>query len=376
MPNAGMLAVEVLGVDAWAGCKRDWDGLLQQSEADALFLSWDWLDLWWKHFEASSGEELLLLKIRDADQLVGLCAFVVGTVRRRFGVHLRSAQILGNWDSGLRGMYSEYQDVLSLADATRSVRDAVVKALATQLRCDEVVLGCAAAPDCWQQSMHSSGRMYVRGDLDCTSYQADLSAGFDSYAGQLGASTRRSLVNLRSRLKSRGEVAFERAHPDDHAATLDELIQLHRMRWGTPPFSERVHRFHVDLFQRWADADRIHLYRLLVDGQCIAVLYDIRVGSTQYNIQMGFDPSFESKVSLGLLQLGYAMETAAREGVATYDFLAGRGQKADYKKNLSSATKTVGYIQALSPGFSKLLYAFGDGVRNAARKIRSASDRT
>jgi len=44
--------------------------------------------------------------------------------------------------------------------------------------------------------------------------------------------------------------------------------------------------------------------RLRVGGQVVSVLYDIRKGARQYNIKMGFDPAFSSRVSLGLLHLG------------------------------------------------------------------------
>jgi CelD/BcsL family acetyltransferase involved in cellulose biosynthesis len=278
-------------------------------------------------------------------------------------MRLRSAQMLGNWEGGARGMFSEYQDVVAPAAYGQDVREAVISALAVQLDCDEIILGCAATPDSWQRVLRSSAGLYVRGDLDNSAYQADLSPGFASYTRALGASTRRSLLNLRSRLESKGKVAFARAPAHDCEATLDELMRLHALRWGSPPFSERVRQFHVDLFKRWCDSGRILLHTLHVNDRCIGALYDVRVEATQYNIQMGFDTDFEPKVSLGLLLLGYAMEFASSEGALKYDFLMGAGKKADYKKNLASGVTPVGHIQALSAVLPKLIYSAWDRFR-------------
>jgi CelD/BcsL family acetyltransferase involved in cellulose biosynthesis len=93
------------------------------------------------------------------------------------------------------------------------------------------------------------------------------------------------------------------------------------------------------------------------------VLYDIRKGARQYNMKMGFDPAFSSRVSLGLIHLGYAMEAAADHGVAVYDFLAGQGQTSDYKRHLSQARRALSCVQMVRGRVLPALYRWRDRAR-------------
>jgi CelD/BcsL family acetyltransferase involved in cellulose biosynthesis len=105
------------------------------------------------------------------------------------------------------------------------------------------------------------------------------------------------------------------------------------------------------------------LSRLRVGGQVVSVLYDIRKGARQYNISMGFDPTFGRKLSLGLLHLGYAMEAAAERQVRTYDFLAGSGLHSDYKRHLSQAGRRLSCVQVLRGHLLPSLYRWHDRMR-------------
>jgi len=94
------------------------------------------------------------------------------------------------------------------------------------------------------------------------------------------------------------------------------------------------------------------------------VLYDIRKGARQHNISMGFNPAFSSKISLGLMHLGYAMEAAAERQVDTYDFLAGGGQRSDYKRHLSQMRRELSCVQVLRGHLLPQLYRWHDRVRS------------
>jgi CelD/BcsL family acetyltransferase involved in cellulose biosynthesis len=79
----------------------------------------------------------------------------------------------------------------------------------------------------------------------------------------------------------------------------------------------------------------------------VSVLYDIRKPRRQYNIKIGFDPGFSSRVSLGYIHLGFAMEAAANRGIPTYDFLAGPGRTSDFKRLLSQRRRILSSVQML-----------------------------
>ena len=93
------------------------------------------------------------------------------------------------------------------------------------------------------------------------------------------------------------------------------------------------------------------------------MLYDIRKGTRQYNIKMAFDPDFSPQVSLGLMHLGFAMETASEERIGSYDFLAGPGRTSDFKRLLSQKRLELSCVQMLRGAMVTSLYRWGDRVR-------------
>jgi CelD/BcsL family acetyltransferase involved in cellulose biosynthesis len=245
-----------------------------------------------------------------------------------------------------------------------------VQTLLQERAWSEWVIGFTAAGRQWCEAfswLESGQQQYVR-ELDgMVSYQADLSGGFAAYLGALGQSTRRSVWSLRRRLAARGTVSFELLAPQEIDAGFDDLNRLHQMRWQRPAFSGAALGFHSQLAHRLASRGELAVSRLRVGGEVVSVLYDIRKGARQYNINLGFNPIFSNKVSLGLVHLGYAMEAAADRQVRTYDFLAGSGQRSDYKRHLSQAHRTLSCVQVLRGYLLPPLYRLHDRVRQDQR---------
>jgi CelD/BcsL family acetyltransferase involved in cellulose biosynthesis len=204
---------------------------------------------------------------------------------------------------------------------------------------------------------------YVRNLDGLVSYQADLSRGFAAYLRLLGQSTRRSLWGLRRRLAMQGEASFEPVAREEIDRGFAELNRLHELRWQKPAFSGAGLDFHIRLARQLAARGELAASRLRVGGKVVSVLYDIRKDARQYNISMGFDPLFSPKLSLGLIHLGYAMEAAAHSGVSTYDFLAGSGQRSDYKRHLSQTRRSLSCVQILRGHLLPSLYRWHDRVR-------------
>src|SRR5262249_17981093 len=132
------------------------------------------------------------------------------------------------------------------------------------------------------------------------------------------------------------------------------------LRWQQPAFAGTSLEFHTRLARRLVSRGELALSVLRVGGRVVSVLYDIRKGVRQYNVSMGFDPSFCSTLSLGLIHLGSAMEAAAERQVSTYDFLAGSGQHTDYKSHLSQARRNLSCVQVLRGYLLPSLYRWHD----------------
>lgn len=354
--------------EAWEAREGQWSGLLAVSGLDPLFLSWEWMTLWWRFFGRGPSHELCVLGAYRGEELVGIAPLYRVRAGRKL-LPVRSLQFIGiSWrDSS--ALISEYLDFISAPEDREQVRAAFLRHLLSRGSWSELIVSYTRNPGAWAEAFGKSlgnGDFHTRTIERCVSYQADLSAGFPSYLSRLGQSTRRSLWHLRRRLGNHGPIRLERVAASQVVAGFEDLNRLHTLRWGTRAFvGDRLY-FHQSLAERLAQRGELNLSRLWIGDRVVSVLYDVRKGSRQYNIKMGFDPTVERSFSLGLIHFGFAMEAASAEGVATYDFLAGRGLKTDYKGHLGQLRDELATVQMLKGPLLSRLYRWYDGRNNSS----------
>lgn len=367
-PIQGGFSVDIWDYAAWLERRADYEELLLNSSADALFLSWDWIDLWWKHLSPKrNDDEFRVYTARLGGRLVAAMPLFASSVRR-LGLSCRAVNVVGGSVRDPRGVFSEYLDVVARKGFEDEARVELARLALKKEAASEFSVGTTREFEAWMRAMRRigwPGLFHVRLIDPMVSYQADLSQGFDEYLRSLSGNARRSLYNLRLRLAEHGDCRFEAG--GDIETGLATLNDLHARRWESPAFSGPTLAFYRDLARRFERSGSVRLSRLIVGGRCVSVLFDLRRGDTQYNIQMGFDPDFRMSVSLGLLHLGYAMEDAASNGVRTYDFLAGTGKKSDYKKRISSRSRAVMSVQFLRNPAIAGLYRAHDWLRLRSR---------
>jgi hypothetical protein len=342
-----------------------WAELLAQSDADSLFLSWEWLTQWWSRFGARNGWVANILGFYRGEGLVGVAPLYQRVVLRRGLVPARSVQLIGHsWrDSAPPGAI--YLDIIARRGEADAVRHACMRELFDNCRWSEFAIGYTPVGGQWKAAAagRDSVSYYVR-ELDhAVSFQVDLRLGFSRYLQSLGQSTRRSIWNLRKRLELHGLVRLEQVSIGDLAEGFRDLNRLHKLRWQRPAFAGARLEFHESLTTQLSARNELAFSRLRVGGRVVSVLYDIRKGAYQYNIKLGFDPAFSSQLSLGLLHLGYALEAAAESGVGVYDLLAGTGRTSDYKRNLSQMRHELSSLQILRGRLLPRLYRWHDRLR-------------
>jgi CelD/BcsL family acetyltransferase involved in cellulose biosynthesis len=354
-------------VAQWHEQAGEWQALLARSPADPLFLSFEWLSSWWSCFGDSLGQSPEVLAFYRGTQLAGLAPLYRQRVLRNGFLPAQSVQMMGLAWRDPEPLISEYLDVIGAEADLAPLREACVRQLLEDPAWSEFVIGFTASGSEWRaayQRCAGGERYYVR-ELDrSVAYQADLSCGFAPYLAGLEQSTRRSLWNLRHRLGGAGQVLLENVAQEGIGRAFQDLNRLHQLRWQRPAFTGRRLRFHATLAEQLAARGELALSRLHVAGEVVSVLYDIRKGRRQYNIKMAFDPAFSSRVSLGLIHLGYAMEAACEEGgVTLYDLLAGPGRANDYKRHLSQARRALSCVQMLRGSLLPRLYRWRDRRR-------------
>jgi CelD/BcsL family acetyltransferase involved in cellulose biosynthesis len=305
MNESGAQPIELVPFDDLESRRELWERLAARSRN--VFASWEWMDVWWRHFGASSEAAFVECRREDGEPFAIL---PLHAVRRG---PLRMLRLLGHGPGDVLGPICDPADAplagLALREAAERLPGRHSLLLAERL---------PGGPP----ATSFGGRLLLR---EANPSLATAGRSWDEY---LAARSR----NLREKVR-RGGRKLERAHEVTYrlcgsAAELERdmetLLRLHRDRWGEgtafgqPP----VFAFHRDLAAAMLERERLRLWTLEVDGKPVAAWYGFRFEGIESFYQSGRDRSYD-KLSVGFLLLAKTLEAAFEDGLERYDFLRG-----------------------------------------------------
>lgn len=346
-----------------------WDELLAASDADALFLTWTWISTWWVNFGA--GRQLHVLAARDEQgSLLGIAPLMVQRGVEGFPPKLRVLMVIGQQGETL----AERLDLI----VRRGHEDAVVEAFVRHLMDEqrdlfdllflERVRTDSTAFVALRRCLDERG-LTVRTDNEQPSPYRSLPATYEDLRASMSRNFRRQLSNARNRLKKEGAVALCFA-PDDIpvAEAMDELIALHRARWGPDEGSFRTPdyvQFHRALSERLADRGELVLVLLRVGSETVAGRYDFMYGGRVWCFQGGWQPAFE-RMRVGTILTADVMDWAIARGCTEYDFLSGDDP---YKRRWADDERTLLDLRAWGRGPRAWAHFQASRARALARRL-------
>lgn len=358
-PTGSITAVRNWTEDEFAGAERAWQALIAASAADPLFMSWDWLWLWWESHRTLLGGELVLLACYDGATLVGLAPFYRHTARHRGGLRARRLEFIGStWRDG-RGVFSEYLDLVVASGYEQGVIGAVGAWLRADGDSSDLVLANTppdgVAARLVREELCSAGLVRVADPLEA--HRLRLTGTFDDYLRRLPGSIRRKIWNQRSKLDHPRVAIAEAGQAEE---ILDRVDDFHRARWNAPQYVGVARDFHRALAPKLAEAGALRMSTLESGGAPIVVMYNVRLGGTEYNLQSGFDAGRTAGYSPGYLHFGYSIEEAYRDGLEWFDFLGGEGRRRQYKQDFVTEARVLQTIQVVRSVPLRVLYGVYD----------------
>jgi len=357
--------LQVTAVDStadFAALRDEWEELLQASDADGLFLTWEWLFTWWQ--EVGSRHRLAIALVRQGGRLIGLAPWVV---RRRLPARL---EFLGSGRVG-----SDYLDVV----ARRGSEDEVVQALAAHL---DRRGGTAMLTQMPERGLAShlaralvSGAWRSLGDATHVCPFIDLSGhDWESLLASLGPSHRSNLRRRLRQLEARYSVDFSAI---GDAAELDRsfdvLLELHQLRWQRRGGSDALVdaplvSFHRRFSRLALERGWLRLFVLRLDGRPAAVWYGFRYGDRFLFYQAGFDPAFACR-SVGMVSMCLAIRAALQEGAKELDLLHGA---EPYKLLWTRRARTLERLELFPPSaWGALSRQLTQSIRGVKRWLRA-----
>jgi hypothetical protein len=366
--------IRTLGEDEFLAAAHEWDDLVARSDIDPLFMGWVWQSLWWKVWGKRRGYSLYLLAAyTEGNQLAGLAPFYSTTVKLHPLYQFTQLQFIGSsWNSG-ETVRSEYLDFIVDKHYASEVRKLFLDYLDKDKSWDQLILADMNR-NCQTRKMLAQRvcirDSYTRVVQNDAGISIDVSGSFPEYISAMGSNTRYSAFNQRKFLDRHGTVRLDYADASTSDSYLDRLNELHALRWGKPCFPPLSLQFHKQLARGLGNTGNLSLSMITVADKPVSVLYDIRMGTREYNIQAGFNTNFDRKLSPGFLHLGYAIESAfADPRITVFDLLAGAGKNTFYKAHFGSLESGFITLQINRAGYIRFLYKLYDSLPDRIKSL-------
>jgi CelD/BcsL family acetyltransferase involved in cellulose biosynthesis len=353
-------------VSGFAALQQEWNELLQASDSDGFFLTWEWLYTWWKHL--SGDRQLFIVVVRCEGVLSAVapcCLSPQNLSRRRL---LPVLEFLGNGSVG-----SDYLDVIVRRGHEQEARLALSSSLAgerlvvrwTQLkRGGSLAAGIASA-------LVEDGWSCAESETNICPFIRLAGKSWESYLATLGAEHRYNFHRKWKRLNRDYIVSFEQVRTQEQCGeSIDLVIAQHNLRWRDRGGSDAFHtpglvEFHREFCQVALEHGWLRLYVLRLDGRPAACLYGFLYGRTFYFYQSGLDAAY-NKQSAGLVTMGLAIRSAIEEGAEEYDLL--HGNEA-YKAHWSRESRKLGRLEVYPPRGLGWICRYSVEVERGARGI-------
>jgi len=305
--------------------REEWNLLLRDSPTNTLFQTWEWNQLWWRHY-GHPGHLFLLTARNSRNSLLGIAPLFHGGDAD----NMKYIQFIGGTE------LSDYLDFIVLEGEETVFYSAVFQFLkANPGFWDAVDLHCLPADSPTLEGL----RRYCQqnGILGNVSVEdvcprAELPSSWNAFLSGMRQKDRHEIKRKIKRLtREAANFRYLVTTPSCFSQDIESFLELHRksdpskMVFMNPEREAFFREMAWTLLQKgW-----LELSFLEVDGKRLAALLNFRYGDTVYVYNSGYDPEFHHW-SPGWVLVSYSIQDAIERGVKRYDFLRG-GESYKYR---------------------------------------------
>jgi CelD/BcsL family acetyltransferase involved in cellulose biosynthesis len=321
--------LKVEELNEFESLKSHWDTLLKDSVVgNSVYLTWEWLATWWKHF--GKERRLLLLTVTERNKILAIAPLMLSKYKiTRIGPSMGKVEFLGT-------PYSDYSNFIILEkerDCLRSIFNYLKYEVSgwNWIRLSEILESSSTAKLLREIFPESSAELIKKEHVCSVCSYISLPESFGTFMKELGRKQRQSLNRNLRRLQQSFSVEFKSYK--DFGFSVDEAMRLffklHRMRWkekNLPGIFEQkenvVKDFHLNLAKTFAENEWLGLYFLTLNNEPVSALYNFEYGQKSYGYLTGFDPKYAS-YSIGSVSIFFLIEKYIQRGFRDFDMLRG-----------------------------------------------------
>lgn len=306
----------VSGFDA---LRSEWNDLLQTSQTNTIFLSWEWQTTWWRHW---GGDELYLLSWRDEEtgRLLGLAPLFVDLT----DAGQRRLLLVGGTE------VSDYLDVIAdpahAAPIYLSLAEWLGSTDAPAWDLVEFVNVPAASPTLTELCAHLAARWPTAARKEDVCPVIQLPADWESYLNLLDKHQRHEVRRKLRKIEQAPNVRWWfSASLGDLGRDVEDFITLHQLSSADKDdfMTEPMKAFFRDLAQAMAAKGWLALALLEVNERPAAALFSLRWQDQWLLYNSGYDPLNFKDLSTGVVLQARCIEYAIQAGFRVFDFLQG-----------------------------------------------------
>jgi len=361
--------------EAWDALEPEWDALVERSASSTIFLTWEWLRPWWRHYRRT-GDELRILAAREGGALIGLAPLYRSRVRAAYRVgSLRRLGFIGD-----RSGDSEYLDFI-----LQPAREAeLLRAFFDHLDADpawdliELWLLPKASPNHALLRSLAAERGCLEAAKDWPCLAIELPGDWEAYLKTLQSRFRGKLRSLLRRLPAEQGATFEPcADPAELPERLESLFELHQQRWraeGQPgSFASPERRaFYREMAEAFLRRGWLRFHAMRIGGRFVAHEFSFEHQGRVHFLQQGFDTELTS-LNVGTALKAHVIRESIERGAREYDFLGGN---APYKEKWGTRQTWCTFLSLARPGLRRRLHLWlpglGERLRERARSLTPA----
>ncbi len=297
-----------------------WNDLLDSSKDNHVFMTWEWLTTWWKHY--GSDRKLILLIVEDNKKVLA-AAPLMETTYRLFGLKLRNIEFVGTPSSDYHTLILTEKNLACARMLVNYVRERLT------------TWDCIELKDIPEESETARILRSIRREqlklkerrFDLCPY-IPLPERLEEYLLRLGKSTRKKLGQWERRLRREHKVEIKNY---DDIGSVEEAMKtffdLHQKRFqsiGLPGLfaNKTFQNFHLEVARRFAERRWLRLYFLTVDDNPISADYAFSYRNRLYDYLSGFDPKY-SRYGAGNLSTKHLVRISIEEGLKEFDLMRG-----------------------------------------------------
>lgn len=328
--------------------KEDWNILLGESPMPNIFLTWEWITIWWSRF--GKGRSLHFLVAQAGLKVVGVFPLYLDRMSIFPGFRAKTLRFVG--DGG--PVFPDYLGPIIKEDYVEKVIDEFSRFLHDQsfnwnmMRFSDVYPEISSIKRLVESNRRQFGKELYEGEERCP--YLPLPSSYENLIAGLHSRRRESVRRVLRKAQKKYDIKFECYISED---SVDEVFSLLVGIYKNSIRGQDKHNgfnrddyleFHREIAKAFAKKGWLRLYILWLNDSPTAFIYGYLYKNSFWYYQTGYDKGFSNDAP-GSIVLQKVFESVIGEGAEEFDFLKGDEDYKFYYSTRERRTKTINYFR-------------------------------